>query len=1003
MAHHSNRFHNQVNSKKYQKISRLISGKDTKMEGTKMIIKRGKGDYPRIYRPARVSELYGLEEIKRVLGNGLDNGTLPHSMLFHGIFGTGKTTCARIVGAGLLCDKGTTSEPCCECELCKDMLGGHCMDFIELNNADMTGIDDMRSFRDHFVSSTWKGPYKIFVFDECHQMSKYTQSMLLKVVENSHLENYFIFCSTSLQGIIEPLQSRCVSFKFEEHTPDEIKRLLEDVCKWERIKYQDKVLNSIVEQAKGKPRNALFLLQKAVGSEKVEKIEHGKIYSIGEKKESNTLFIAPHGVHHDDDYTGLISKHLSDHLEGYGVINEKYQKPETIGLKEPDLLKDIANVNRFNQIDQNEELKEDFLGPILKFKRDILKNNDHASIFHIHGISDDHIHRAAETIEEYKNNPEKLHVLIGYGQREDDKELLTADEETIVQPLIEYLKENDINAAIAPTMPIMGNDGEEKIYCGSDPNGLNQRLCEPKKKVQSIQLEIKKSGFRENEEQAIKTADRLGMALSKIVKTELNPDLENKKVSTDNITPTEDHACKIETRKISSLKSHPLNQQIYGDSDPDDDMKTSIQQNGILTPLLISDDDRILSGHRRYACAEELDIKAVPVIVTLLKNELDIEEAVINANIQRQKTKEQIAREYMKLKEIEREKAKQRQAEAGGNRKSDESKKSLTQNSAEAVSKGESRKKASSKLGISHDTGEKAAKVVLMADDLKKAGKMEEARSLLNTLNNKSVNKAHKEAQTIEGSIVIPKEKGKPTFNKTNENIEWANRIAEEKRKARKPKKIKTKRKTSLFTAVKHPETFFSDDMNEEWDFDKLVEFDSEQLNLLKENASKSVETLEEEKKRLEESVKKYEMMIEKYGMFTYWLGATEHWQKKLRARETGKEKVEIIKETPLIKKLRNAVLFMCFWRGWKYADFYVEKFYKYVPLEELNESRLRFLLRSGKNDLQACWDFEVRKRDEKFKQLKKHQVQKRLEKGKYWLSKEKYDLLNDPNYYDYK
>jgi len=667
-----------------------------------MIVKRGKGDYPRTYRPRRVSELYGPEEIKRVIGNGLDKGTLPHSMLFYGISGTGKTTCARIVGAGLLCDKSTTSEPCCKCESCTSMLRGHCMDFMELNNADMTGIDDMRDFRGHFVSSTWKGPFKIFVFDECHQMSKATQNMLLKVVEDSHLENYFIFCSTSLKGIIEPLQYRCMPFRFKEHTPDEIKRLLEDVCKWERVKYQDKVLNSIVEQAKGKPRNALFLLQKAVESEEVAKIENGKIYSIGRKNGSSTLIVAPHGVYHDDDYTGFISKHLSDHLEGYGVINEKYQKPETIGLKEPDLSKDIANVNRFNQIDQNEELKQNFLTPILEFKSNILKNNDHASIFHIHGISDDHIHRAAETIEEYKNNPEKLHVLIGYGQREDDKEPLTADEEMIVQPLIEYLKENDINAAIAPTMPIMGNDGEEKIYCGSDPNGLNQKLCDPKDK-----------------------AERLGMALSKIVKSEQQiPEHENKKVGTDDINPTENQASRIEMRKTANLKNHPLNQQIYGDSDPDDDMKTSIQQSGILTPLLISDNGRILSGHRRFACAEESGIKDVPVIVSPLKDELDIEEALINANIQRQKTKEQIAREYTKLKEIEREKAKQRQAEAGGDRKSDESTKSLTQNSAAAISKGESRKKASSKLGISHDTAEKAAKVVHIADDLKKAGKV---------------------------------------------------------------------------------------------------------------------------------------------------------------------------------------------------------------------------------------------------------------------------------------
>ena len=272
-------------------------------------------------------------------------------------------------------------------------------------------------------------------------------------------------------------------------------------------------------------------------------------------------------------------------------------------------------------------------------------------------------------------------------------------------------------------------------------------------------MEIKKNGFRENKEQAIKTADRLGMALSKIVKTEPKPNHENKNVNTDNISPTENQPSKIEMRKTASLKHHPLNQQIYGDPDPDDDLKTSIQRKGILTPLLISDDDRILSGHRRFLCAKESGIENVPVMVSPLKDELEIEEALINANIQRQKTKEQIAREYMKLKEIEKEKAKQRQAEAGGDRKSDESRKSLTQNSAEAISKGESRKKASSKLGISHDTGEKAAKVVLMADGLKKAGKVDEAQRLLNTLNSKSVNKAHQEAQTIEGKYMVPNQR----------------------------------------------------------------------------------------------------------------------------------------------------------------------------------------------------------------------------------------------------
>ena len=57
------------------------------------------------------------------------------------------------------------------------------MGFHELNNADMTKIDDMREFRGHFHTSSFDSKYNIFVFDECHRMSKDTQNMLLKEVQ----------------------------------------------------------------------------------------------------------------------------------------------------------------------------------------------------------------------------------------------------------------------------------------------------------------------------------------------------------------------------------------------------------------------------------------------------------------------------------------------------------------------------------------------------------------------------------------------------------------------------------------------------------------------------------------------------------------------------------------------------------------------------------------------------------------------------------------------------
>lgn len=239
-----------------------------------MITKRGRGDFSRAYRPCRISEVYGQEEIKRIIGRGLDEKTLPNSMLFFGESGVGKTTMGRIIAMGLNCRiSSPTSEPCCECDSCRCVKSDSHLAFQQFNSADVTGVEYLREASQHFICYPIDGSqYRIIIFDECHRLSRNAQDFLLKVIEDGHPDNYFILCSSEPKSIIDTLKNRCMPIEFKRISDDQILRLLTDVCKSEGILCDDSILKGITEEAQGKARNALFLLQRAASAGEIERL-----------------------------------------------------------------------------------------------------------------------------------------------------------------------------------------------------------------------------------------------------------------------------------------------------------------------------------------------------------------------------------------------------------------------------------------------------------------------------------------------------------------------------------------------------------------------------------------------------------------------------------------------------------------------------------------------------------------------------------------------------------
>ena len=90
----------------------------------------------------------------------------------------------------------------------------------------------------------------------------------------------------------------------------------------------------------------------------------------------------------------------------------------------------------------------------------------------------------------------------------------------------------------------------------------------------------------------------------------------------------------------NALKPHPRNEEFFSNAEGEDyqRLKESIQELGVLTPLRVSSDMTIVSGHQRWRAAKELGLESVPVEIDEgLKDEDEKLIQLIAANFGRMK------------------------------------------------------------------------------------------------------------------------------------------------------------------------------------------------------------------------------------------------------------------------------------------------------------------------------------------------------------------------------
>lgn len=218
----------------------------------------------RKYRPQTFGEIVGQEHIVQTLTNSISAKNIAHAYLFCGPRGSGKTTIARLFAKAVNCEDLSSFEPCNKCSSCLEITAGRAMDMVEIDAASHTGVDDVRELTEGIKFAPVKSKYKVFIIDECHQLSKSAANALLKTLEEPPSHAIFLLATTEAHKMIATITSRCQRFDFKRLQVPEIIKKLEFIAKKENVKFDDSALSLIALNSRGSFRDAESLLDECI-------------------------------------------------------------------------------------------------------------------------------------------------------------------------------------------------------------------------------------------------------------------------------------------------------------------------------------------------------------------------------------------------------------------------------------------------------------------------------------------------------------------------------------------------------------------------------------------------------------------------------------------------------------------------------------------------------------------------------------------------------------------
>jgi len=190
------------------------------------------------YRPQDLSTYVGNENLKTKVERFLDDGNVPH-LLLYGRAGGGKTTLAKIIVNHVDCD------------------------YLYINASDERNIDLVRDKLKTFASTVGFKSTKVVILDEADYLNPNSaQPALRNLMETFSAHCRFILTCNYVEKLIEPIQSRCQTHKIEPPSKKEVAIHSKKILEQEQITFDLDDLGAVVKACYPDMRKVINELQR---------------------------------------------------------------------------------------------------------------------------------------------------------------------------------------------------------------------------------------------------------------------------------------------------------------------------------------------------------------------------------------------------------------------------------------------------------------------------------------------------------------------------------------------------------------------------------------------------------------------------------------------------------------------------------------------------------------------------------------------------------------------